>query len=192
MAIFRGKRFIVFAGLTLMAALGLAACGGGGSIGGGYGGYGGSTSTASGASVGGASLNCATGAAVCTKTVTVGGQKKTALADTKGLTLYYFTPDTASTVACTGACAQTWPPLASVGGSVTGTGLSGSLTTLSGANGAQVEYNGHPLYRYSGDKAQGDVNGEGIGGKWFVATTTLAASSGAAPGSATPTSAPGY
>ncbi|HEY7850242.1 MAG TPA: hypothetical protein VIC27_09270, partial [Ktedonobacterales bacterium] len=55
--------------------------------------------------------------------------------------------------------------------------------------GSQVEYNGHPLYRYSGDSSQSDVKGEGLFGKWFVATNALAASS--APASPSPTTAPG-
>jgi predicted lipoprotein with Yx(FWY)xxD motif len=133
-------------------------------------------------------LQCASGATVCTKSVTVSGKSQTALADAKGMTLYYFTPDSAASVTCTGSCAQTWPPL-SASGSVSGTSLSGALTTVSGANGSQVEYNGHPLYRYSGDSSQSDVKGEGLFGKWFVATNALAASS--APASPSPTTAPG-
>lgn len=192
MAIFRGRSAGVFVGLALVVALGLAGCGAAGT-GGAGGAYGGGASTATSTSAGGSSsgvnLTCASGATVCTKTVSVGGQSKTVLADTKGMTLYYFTPDSASTVACTGACAQTWPPLSVSTSSVTGTSLTGSLTALNGADGEQAEYNGHPLYRYSGDKSQSDANGEGIGGKWFVATPALAAGAGAAAGSS-PTNTP--
>ena len=193
MGIFRGKAVGALVGLALVAALGLAACGaaGTGGSGGVYGG--GATSTATGSSSGSANLNCASGATVCTKTVSVGGQSKTVLADTKGMTLYYFTPDSATTIACTGACAQTWPPLTVSSSNVMGTSLTGSLTALNGADGEQAEYNGHPLYRYAGDKSQSDANGEGIGGKWFVATPDLAASAGAAPASSSPTKTPaGY
>ena len=35
----------------------------------------------------------------------------------------------------------------------------------------QVTYNGHPLYLYSGDTAQGQVNGEGVDGVWFAVTS---------------------
>ncbi len=184
------RRFGALAGLALAAALGLAACGGAGAAGGGlYGGGGGSSSSGGGSSTasgGSVNLQCASGAAVCTKTVTVSGKSVTALADTKGMTLYYFTPDSASSVTCTGSCAQMWPPL-SASGSVSGAGLSGVLTTVSGANGSQVEYNGHPLYRYASDTSQSDVKGEGVFGKWFVATSDLAAGSGSAPASASPT-----
>jgi len=41
----------------------------------------------------------------------VGDKTQTVLKDAKGLTLYYFTPDTPTTVACTGGCASNWPPL---------------------------------------------------------------------------------
>jgi len=46
------------------------------------------------------------------------------------------------------------------------------------ANGNQVEYNGHLLYAYSGDTAPGQTNGEGLLGKWFVATPGLAVQGG--------------
>ena len=41
------------------------------------------------------------------------------------------------------------------------------------ANGSQVKYNGHPLYTFSGDTAQGQINGEGLFGMWFVAMPNL-------------------
>jgi predicted lipoprotein with Yx(FWY)xxD motif len=190
MAIYRGKRFGALLGLALAASLGLAACGAAGA---GGGAYGGGTSTAAGGSpsaAGGVNLQCASGAVVCTKTVTVSGKSQTALADSKGMTLYYFTPDSAAAATCTGSCAQLWPPLIATNDNLTGTGLTGALTTVDGANGNQVAYNGHPLYHYSGDTSQSDTKGEGLFGKWFVATNTLAAGS-SAPAGATPTKSPG-
>jgi predicted lipoprotein with Yx(FWY)xxD motif len=35
----------------------------------------------------------------------------------------------------------------------------------------EVTYHGHPAYRFAGDKAPGDVNGEGLtafGGEWLA------------------------
>ncbi len=113
---------------------------------------------------------------VKTAQVTVKGKATTILTNVQGRTLYYFVPDTASKTVCTAACAQTWPPLLFTGtGRLTAsTSLPGALGVLKNANGTQVIYNGHPLYIFSGDSAAGQTNGEGLFGKWFVATPALA------------------
>src|SRR5262245_56410008 len=54
-----------------------------------------------------------TGAAICTKSIAVGGSTKTVLATSTGKTLYYFLSDTSSQIACSGSCATLWPPLMS-------------------------------------------------------------------------------
>jgi len=114
-------------------------------------------------------------------TASVNGSSEQVLTNASGMTLYYFTPDSATSVSCTGGCASTWPPLLlSSGQPNAAMTLSQPLTVLSGTNGRQVEYAGHPLYTYSGDSAPGDAHGEGIGGKWFVATPSLTAAAGAA------------
>lgn len=120
-----------------------------------------------------------TGSAVTIKTatMTVKGKSITALVNSQGMTLYYNTSDTTSSV-CSGGCASAWPPVLSTSTPSSATSLSGTLSLLTDANGSQVTYNGHPLYTYSGDTAPGQTNGEGIGGVWFVAPTDLAASSG--------------
>jgi predicted lipoprotein with Yx(FWY)xxD motif len=187
MNMFNGRRLSALAGLALAGVLALAACSTG--TGGAYGGAGSTTTSGSSSTV---NLNCASGATVCTKTVMVKGQSKTVLATTSGMTLYYFTPDTATAIACAGSCAQQWPPLTAAGGSVTGTNLSGALSTVNGANGVQVIYNGHPLYTYGDDKAQTDAKGEGELGKWFVATPDLAAASGGSAPASSPSSTGGY
>ncbi|HYM49605.1 MAG TPA: hypothetical protein VET65_03425 [Candidatus Limnocylindrales bacterium] len=112
---------------------------------------------------------------VRTATKTVAGQAQVVLTDRSGLTLYWFKPDTATSVACTGGCAAAWPPLTAPAGALAApAGVFGTLTTLDGPNGHQIVYNGHPLYTFSKDKASSDVLGQGIGGLWFVATPTLA------------------
>jgi predicted lipoprotein with Yx(FWY)xxD motif len=110
-----------------------------------------------------------------TATATVNGKTTTILTTAKGLTLYYFTPDTSTTSACMGGCASAWPPLLVTGSSspTSATTLPGKLTVLADDNGKQVQYNGHFLYTYAGDSAPGQTNGEGSGGKWYVATTDL-------------------
>jgi predicted lipoprotein with Yx(FWY)xxD motif len=44
--------------------------------------------------------------------------------------------------------------------------LLGRLTRPNGK--MQVTYNGHPLYRYSGDTKAGQTSGQGIDGKWYA------------------------
>jgi predicted lipoprotein with Yx(FWY)xxD motif len=106
----------------------------------------------------------------------VNGKMTTILTDAQGRTLYYFKPDTASKTACTGGCAQAWPPLlfTGTGNPTASTKLSGELEVYKNANGNQVIYNDHPLYTYSGDSAPGQTKGEGLFGKWFVCTPDLA------------------
>jgi len=123
-------------------------------------------------------------ALIHTASIKVGDKTETVLQNADGLTLYYFMLDTATKVACTGGCPSNWPPLLATSGTPTSNpALPGQLTVLNGANGNQVLYNGHPLYRYAKDAAAGDAHGQGIGGKWFVATPDLAA---AATASSTP------
>ncbi len=108
-----------------------------------------------------------------TATATIAGKAETILTNAQGMTLYYFTPDTKTTSACTGGCAGNWPPLL-ITGSITLTSTApGTLTTFANTNGTQIQYNGHFLYTYAGDSASGQTNGQGVGGKWFVATTSL-------------------
>lgn len=125
------------------------------------------------------STPASTGSAITIKTatMTVKGKSLTALVNNKGMTLYYNTSDTASSV-CSGGCASAWPPVVSTLVPSPVSALPGTLSLLTDANGSQVTYNGHPLYTYSGDSAPGQVNGEGVGGVWFVAPTNLAAASG--------------
>ena len=99
-----------------------------------------------------------------------------------GRTLYTFTPDTVDSSTCVDACAATWPPVApGVGGAPTGeAGVTGTFTTFARPDGSmQVAYNGSPLYYYAADEKAGDAKGQGIGGKWFVASPT-----GTGPGTA--------
>jgi predicted lipoprotein with Yx(FWY)xxD motif len=106
----------------------------------------------------------------------VNGKATTILTNAQGRTLYYFTLDSASRVACTGTCTMTWHPLLfrGTGKPTASTSLPGVLRVFKDANGNQVTYNGHPLYTFSGDSAAGQTNGEGLFGKWFVATPGLA------------------
>jgi len=95
------------------------------------------------------------------------------LVDGQGSTLYLFEADRAGKSACSGACTAAWPPY--IGGSTVtaGTGVTAALlsTITRGDGGRQVTYGGHPLYRYAGDNAPGDLTGQGLdqfGAKWYV------------------------
>lgn len=148
---------LAMVGLCMIAALVAAGCG---------------------ASNNGSNAGAQASPSITTATATVGGKSETILTDTRGMTLYYFTSDSDTSVACTkdNGCTATWSPLlAPASGSPTSTAtLPGLLSSLSSANGNQVSYNGHPLYTYGGDSAAGDVKGDGVEGKWFVATPDLA------------------
>ena len=95
--------------------------------------------------------------------------------DGAGRTLYRFDKDSASPPAsnCEGACAKLWPPVL-VGTQISLTGVNRSLLgTIKRADGTvQLTLHGWPLYRYAGDSAPGDVNGEGVGGVWFAVRPT--------------------
>ncbi len=127
--------------------------------------------------------------------VTVHGSSEQVLTESNGDTLYYLTKDSATDVTCTGTCAGIWPPLLLASGQPTASSsLPDALTVVSGGNGRQVEYAGHPLYRYSGDTGPGQSNGEGFNGVWFVATPTMTSgtSATASPTSTAAGSVPGY
>jgi predicted lipoprotein with Yx(FWY)xxD motif len=154
---------------VLVASLGLLVVACGGSSGG---------SSSSSTSTPAPSASTASAAIVKLASKTVAGASKNILVDSKGLTLYYFTPDKGGTVTCTAACAQNWPPLTLPSGvsSPTGDkGVTGKLATVANpAGGSQVTYNGWPLYYYVKDKDTEDTYGQGVGGKWFVVPPDVA------------------
>jgi predicted lipoprotein with Yx(FWY)xxD motif len=90
------------------------------------------------------------------------------LTDGDGRTLYIFDKDAATKPqsSCTGGCASTWPALMTSDGAGVGDGVDASKLSKAGT---QYVYNGWPLYRFSGDTAAGDTNGQGIGGVWHIA-----------------------
>lgn len=115
---------------------------------------------------------------VATASATVAGKTETILVDAKGMTLYYFTPDKGGKITCTGACLAAWPPLLLAGGTSVphSSDVTGTFTTLANPDGkgTQILYNSWPLYYWQKDQKPGDTTGQGVGGKWFVATPELA------------------
>ena len=95
------------------------------------------------------------------------------LVDGHGRTLYLFARDRHGKSACSGSCAVYWPPLIAAGKLRAVTGAKASLLgkTRRPDGRMQVTYRRHPLYRYAGDAARGQTNGQGLdtsGGEWWV------------------------
>jgi predicted lipoprotein with Yx(FWY)xxD motif len=144
-----------------LTALAVAACGGGGS-------------TATATSV--TAPKTASGHRATIGVASVGGLGKI-LVDSKGRTLYLFQKDAGNASSCSGACAGAWPPLRASSKPVVGAGAKASLVgTIPRSDGAaQVTYNGHPVYRFGGDHAPGDSNGQGVnafGARWFALSSS--------------------
>ena len=157
-------RNTLFAG-TVLASLALvaAACGSSG---------GSSASSSPSSTTKPASSNSASPSTVAVAKTSLGK----VLVDAQGRTLYQFGADMGTTSACSGACAQNWPPLMVSGTPTGGNGAKASLvatTTRSGGT-QQVTYNGHPVYLFVGDHKAGDTNGQGLnafGGTWSALTS---------------------
>ncbi|HEV2998290.1 MAG TPA: hypothetical protein VGX16_04225, partial [Solirubrobacteraceae bacterium] len=91
----------------------------------------------------------------------------------KRMTVYLFEGDHGAASACTGACAQVWPPVRTSGAPQASGGTSASqLGTITRADGTkQVTYAGHPLYYFARDGDNGDAYGQGVvgfGSSWYV------------------------
>ncbi|WP_166871565.1 hypothetical protein [Salinibacterium sp. ZJ450] len=94
------------------------------------------------------------------------------MVDEQGRTLYLFDNDTAgSKSACEGDCAATWPPVTSSDEPTGEEGIDAQLGLYTRADGSdQVTINGLPVYYFAEDEQPGDVNGQGVGGIWWVIT----------------------
>ena len=91
------------------------------------------------------------------------------LTDADGLTIYFFANDTEGVSNCEGDCLANWPPVEVDGEPSAGDGVDAELGTFERADGAvQLTVNGFPAYYFAGDSTAGDVNGQGVGGVWFV------------------------
>ena len=109
------------------------------------------------------------------------------LVTASGSTFYRYTPDKPNMPTCTGSCAMAWPPdLLPAGATSIPSGGPTGLGSVMVADGRrQVTYNKMPLYTFADDSGT-SVNGQGIGGVWFVVhptttTTTRTATRPAAP-----------
>jgi predicted lipoprotein with Yx(FWY)xxD motif len=98
------------------------------------------------------------------------------VADGKGWILYRFDKDRAKPKtwsACTGACAQKWPPVL-VHGTPALKGVSSAIVgKMQRPDGTwQLTLHGWPVYRYAGDSTPGQWKGQGVGGTWHTIKRT--------------------
>jgi predicted lipoprotein with Yx(FWY)xxD motif len=146
-------------GLVGLAAIGLAACGSASQAGAGYG-----AATQTPTTIAAPAAPTASSSVRLAQT-----SLGTILADSQGRTLYALTKDTNGTPTCTGACARTWPPATVTGTASPTSGISAPTTVVDAPGGGKMLKVGKwPLYRFAGDAAPGDINGQGSGGVWFV------------------------
>ncbi len=104
----------------------------------------------------------------------------TVAVEAHGHTLYALSPENTHHLLCKSAtCLQTWPPLmvrSSTPKLQAGPGVQGHLGLLRRGGGKwQVTLRGMPLYRFAGDTAKGQANGEGLmsfGGTWHAVTSS--------------------
>jgi predicted lipoprotein with Yx(FWY)xxD motif len=123
----------------------------------------------------------------------------TVLVNSKGQTLYMLTSEKGGKITCTASngCTEAWPEVDLSGGATKATAGAGVqsalLSTVKGASGTEVTYNGWPLYTFAGDSgATGVAKGQGLtsfGGTWYVLNaagnpvTAKAAKAGSSPSS---------
>jgi predicted lipoprotein with Yx(FWY)xxD motif len=103
------------------------------------------------------------------------------------MSLYLFTGDGFPPIACTALnkapdgttkCTDAWPPLLATGRLVArrGSGVrQAGLGTVTRNHVKQVTYFGHPLYRFIGDGAAGQMNGQNFpafDGQWYLDLTS--------------------
>lgn len=127
---------------------------------------------------------------------TLSTSKGTVLTNAAGMTLYWFANDTSTKSLCRIPCKTYWPPVIMTATAAAGTTLPHSFGTITRPSGQiQLTYDGHPLYTYVGDKAMGQVTGNGIntsGGLWWAMTPDGAQLSGSSSSSGGSSGGGGY
>jgi predicted lipoprotein with Yx(FWY)xxD motif len=165
----RRRNPLLLAAAAAVASLALAACGGN-------------------SSNGGTTANSMASSAETVSAKSIGGAGNV-LVDSQGAALYTNDMDTASKVACTGACTAIWVPLAAPSGgqpSSADSSIESKLGTIDRPDGTtQVTFGGRPLYSFVQDQP-GQVTGNGVGDSfggtsftWTVATAGGASSTSA-------------
>lgn len=93
------------------------------------------------------------------------------LADSNGMTLYYFTKDSSGTSTCAGPCVERWPVFYTDNVMVPSGMDAKEFSVISRTDGKkQSTFRGWPLYYWAGDKTAGQTAGQGFNGVWFYVT----------------------
>jgi predicted lipoprotein with Yx(FWY)xxD motif len=106
---------------------------------------------------------------------TENAQIGTYISDGAGRTLYRFDLDKKKKSTCNGDCAIAWPPLLIKSpGKIYPKGIDPKLISYieRADHSCQVAIAGRPVYYFVGDNKPGDINGQGINGKWFAVGPT--------------------
>lgn len=101
------------------------------------------------------------------------GGLEPAVVNGNGRTVYWFSDDPVNggVSNCDGDCAKTWPPITVTKGSklfIPGIKRENIGLVRRQDGQLQVTIGGRPVYLFSKDEKAGDVNGQNVGGKWFV------------------------
>ena len=116
-------------------------------------------------------LRVATNAQVTNQAGTTASES---IVTSRGFAVYELTGDSSRHSKCTrrNGCFMFWPPVkvSSPRKLSKASGIRGKLRVWHRDGFFQLTLAGHPLYRYAGDSKSGDVNGQGIAGKWHVMT----------------------
>jgi predicted lipoprotein with Yx(FWY)xxD motif len=165
---------------AVIAALALAACGGGSSTSGSETSSGTENASSGGRGYGnegseGEAAQAAPNAEEGTTFVSLGNVSGLGmvLVDSQGMTLYDFRKDKGTVSSCYGACEGFWPPLLTEGEAQPSNGaMASKLGTTERRDGKmQVTYAGHPLYTFIEDVEPGEATGNNLdkfGGEWYA------------------------
>lgn len=97
------------------------------------------------------------------------------LADSAGMTLYYYVNDQKGVSACTHHCLDEWPPFY-LGSSKVPEGFSKSdfgVITRPDTGEKQSTYKGYPLYYFSRDQVAGQTNGYSADNEWYTVNNAI-------------------
>jgi predicted lipoprotein with Yx(FWY)xxD motif len=138
----RGPKVLTLISIGLIAALGLAACGGSDD----------SDATAASSS---------SGSSDTVAVSDINGQS--VLVDSGGNALYTPEEEANGEIICTGSCLSEWMPLTASGNPTASADVTGKLGTVKRPDGSeQVTLDGAPLYTFVEDGGPGNVTGDGF------------------------------